>query len=86
MATDKTDHQPAFRLTRKSQCTQTAIKSAALVILMTGWGIAANDRLSGSGNSTLRKSQTAGQWVKVEDLGSNRYPFDNGSICGNTRG
>ena len=57
----------------------TANKSAALVILMTGWGIAANDPFVGKWKLNPAKSQTAGQWVKVEDLGSNRYRFDNGA-------
>ncbi len=57
----------------------TAIQSAALVILMTGWGIAANDPFVGKWKLNPAKSQTAGQWVKVEDLGSNKYRFDNGA-------
>jgi len=55
-------------------------KSAVLAILVTGWSVAATDPFIGKWKLNLAKSQTAGQWVKVEDLGSNKYRFDDGAV------
>jgi hypothetical protein len=58
----------------------TTIKLAALAILMTGWGVAATDPFIGKWKRNIAKSKTAGHWVKVEDLGSNKYRFDDGAV------
>jgi len=57
----------------------TLLQSATLTLLLTACGLAATDPFVGKWKFNLVKSQTAGQWVKVEELGSNKYRFDDGA-------
>jgi len=57
----------------------TFVQSATLTLLLTGCGLAATDPFVGNWTLNVAKSQTAGQWAKVEELGSNKYRFDDGA-------
>jgi hypothetical protein len=58
----------------------TVVRSMALTILVAGWSIAANDPFVGKWKLNAGKSEMAGQRFKVEELGPNKYEFDDGSV------
>lgn len=58
----------------------TTFRSTVLVLLLAGWITAANDPFVGKWKYNPDKSTVVGQRIKVEDLGANKYKFDDGAV------
>ncbi len=58
----------------------TTLKALAFGFLLVIWGAAADDPFVGKWKLNVTKSQTAGQRIKIDELGPNKYRFDDGAV------